>query len=359
MSIALTASLGGSHGRAQSMCPYQPTNDVPLDVEAGVPLAFWGKLEVFNLYWAANWDADPRNFRRAEIEATLQGVLGSAYFDHLCQYGVPGFRWGGSTEANPVCGGNPGSMITTPGVFSFAGCEEQYSFLTGVPQAHGLPSPTCAGCPGPGDCFVDPACLSTPNPTGDRVYIVFLPKGTTIDDFGIRSCSNYGAYHFQIPTRMGMSPPFTWFFGTPPFVPGTQGRPLNLAIIPTDCYTSVSDLMSGVTHELVEAATDPLPPVHWIDNSRTNGAGRLDPTHIETLLKAGEIADICGTKTRFTTSNGSQADLADYWSNHDNRCVALPPGGQVATGSRTRTGPTARVGNADVTPTKTAPAICV
>ena len=35
-----------------------PTNDVPLDLESGVPLLFIGGLQVFNLYWDSSWD-DP------------------------------------------------------------------------------------------------------------------------------------------------------------------------------------------------------------------------------------------------------------------------------------------------------------
>jgi hypothetical protein len=337
--LAIAASSIAPAALAQS-CPYQPTNDDPMDVEAGLPLAFPGKLKVFNLYWASDWDKDPNNLRRADIEAAMQGVIASSYSDRLCQYGVEGFQWEGAAQASSLCGGDPGAVTSTPGVFSFAGCEEQYSSLTGVPSAGGAPNLlTCGPCGTlPGDCFVDPLCVATPNPTGDRIYVLFLPKGTTIDDFGSRSCSNYGAYHFQIPSRMSMSPPYAWFFGVPPFVPGTQGRPINLAIIPTDCIGSVAQLMSVVTHELVEAATDPLPLAHWIDDSQANGSSRFDPAHIETLLKRGEVADLCGTTTSFTAANGSQAELANYWSNHDNRCVSVLSSGSSGGGGGSSTG---------------------
>src|SRR6185503_15156392 len=139
-----------------------------------------------------------------------------------------------------------------------------------------------------------------------------LPKGTTIDDFGRRSCTDYGAFHFQIPSRgvFSIFPPFV--------ITGTQGRPINLAIIPTDCFPSVADMMAAVTHELVEAATEPLPLAHWLDESVGTRGNRFDLTRIETLLTRGEIADECGTSVLYTAPDGTQARVADYWSNHDN-----------------------------------------
>jgi uncharacterized protein (TIGR03382 family) len=213
-------------------------------------------------------------------------------------------------------------VTSTPGIFSFMGCEE---YTRSVPPAVGIPNPvTCALCGLlPIDCFnvAEPLCVATPNPTGSRIYVVFLPKGTTINDFGRTSCTAYGAFHFQIPSRMAFAP-------IPPLgVPGTQGRPLNLAIIPTDCFGSVEALMAAVTHEIVEAASDPLPLAHWMDESTGTRGNRLDPSRIETLLTQGEISDVChGSTTRFTAPDGTTVDLADYWSNHDNRCTSLGAG---------------------------------
>jgi hypothetical protein len=349
--VAVLASGAISARTARAQCPFNPpTNDVPRDVEAGVALLYLGKLGVFNVYWGDDWDAKPGNFKQADIENAMKEVIGTQYFDRLCQYGVPGFQWEGKASSgglfNP-CPHDPGATTSTFDILDFMSCEE-YTPFTGVPPSTGLPNPvTCAVCgSAPINCF-DPiattvllggdpvagaaaaeACVATPNPTADRIYVLFLPKGTVINDFGRLSCSSYGAYHFQIPSR-GL------FIPSPPFIlTGTQGRPVNIAIIPTDCFSSIRSMMSAVTHELVDAATDPLPLAHWLDESTEPRPTsiRLDPSNIETLLRMGEIADICGTSQTFTASDGSQIDVADYWSNHDNMCVSLdttPPSVQI------------------------------
>jgi hypothetical protein len=305
---------------AEAQCPFTPTNDVTKDAEAGLPLLFSGKLKLFNVYWADDWDANPDNFTRDSIEQAMKAVLDTPYFDRLCQYGIEGFEFEGSAGSSSRCSIDPGSETSTPGIFFFMSCEEYLPF-TGVPNAGGAPNPlTCGLCGGaPVPCFniLEPLCTTTANPTGDRIYIVFLPRGTKINDFGRESCVDYNAFHFQIPSQ-GL------FFILPPFViPFSQGRPLNLAIIPTDCFTSVADMMVAVTHEIVEAASDPLPLAHWLDESRGTRGGRMDLEHIEDLLTDGEIVDICGTSVPFTAPDGTRVRVADYWSNHDNLCVSL------------------------------------
>ena len=326
-----------------SACPFIPTNDVPLDAEEGVGLAFPGALNLFNVYWADDWDANPGNFKRADIENAMRAVIGTPYFDRMCQYGVSGFQFEGSHEAVSVCGSDPGASTSTPGIFSFMSCEE-FTPFDGVPHAAGLPDPLFCGLCGalPIDCFniAEPLCVATPNPTGNRIYVVFLPKGTTINDSGRKSCVDYTAFHFQIPSRalVGL-----------PTIPGTQGRPLNLAIIPTDCFSSVGEMMAAVTHEVVEAASDPLPLVHWIDESTSTRDGHFDFNDIETLLTKGEISDICnGSSVTFTAPDGTPVSVADYWSNHDNQCVSLDVVPPTTTASLTPS-PASGWANTDVT----------
>ena len=83
-------------------------------------------------------------------------------------------------------------------------------------------------------------------------------------------------------------------------------------------------MMASVTHEVVEAASDPLPLAHWMDESTGTRGDRFDPSHIETLLTEGEISDICHSSTvSFTDSGGTTVEVADYWSNADNACLSL------------------------------------
>jgi hypothetical protein len=92
-------------------------------------------------------------------------------------------------------------------------------------------------------------------------------------------------------------------------------------------------MMVAVTHEIIEAASDPLPLAHWLDDSRGTRGGRIDLGHIEDLLMDGEIVDICGTSVPFTAPDGTPLRVADYWSNHDNECVSLDVRPPVTTAS--------------------------
>jgi len=358
---AASTSLPDTPGLLPPGCP-SPTNDVPLDMELGVPLLFPGELQLFNVFWGQDWDANPANFRRADVDQALRDVVGTPYFDRLCQYGVPGFRFEGSSTTdgalNP-CPRSPGATTSTPAIFGFMSCSEYATILTGVPLAIGAPNPFCVACSGaPIDCANvvtlpgEPLCLATPNPTGNRVYVLLLPKGTTIDDFGSLSCANYNAFHFQIPSRAVFNP-------LPPFVvPATQGRPINLAIIPTDCFSSLADLVTAITHEIVEAATDPLPLAHWLDASSATPGGVFDITRIGSLFTEGEAADICQVQgfdqTRFTGGSGLALGVAPYWSNADNACVSLDATPPVTTAALTPPPNLAGWNAGDVTVTLTA-----
>src|SRR6185369_12065093 len=212
--FVLGGALALASREAEAACPFTPTNDVTLDAEAGLPLLFPGKLKLFNVYWGDNWDDNPANFKRDSIEQAMKAVLDTPYFDRLCQYGIEGFEFEGSTGSDGRCRSDPGSVTSTPDIFFFMSCEEFLPF-TGVPTSGGVPNlATCLLCGGaPVPCFnvLEPLCTTTPNPTGDRIYLVFLPHDTKINDFGRESCANYNAFHFQIPS-------LARFFPLPPGV---------------------------------------------------------------------------------------------------------------------------------------------
>src|SRR3954470_23275257 len=137
---------------SQAACPSPaeaPTNDTALDMEYHAPLAYFGPLKVFNIYWSDHWNATNR-FQQADIERALQDVIATPYFDKLCQYGVPGFQWDGSTNTDRFfqnCPRHPGSLaIVFPQTLDFLSCEEG-SLGTGVPSSDGFPNPiTCGTC---------------------------------------------------------------------------------------------------------------------------------------------------------------------------------------------------------------------
>lgn len=351
--LVLGGALVLASREAEAQCPFTPTNDIESDAEAGLPLLFSGKLKLFNVYWADNWDANPDNFPRDSIEQAMKAVLDTPYFDRLCQYGIEGFELEGSAGSSSRCTIDPGPETSTPGIFFFMSCEEYLPF-TSVPNSGGAPNLVscllCGGAPIPCFNILEPFCTTTPNPTGDRIYIVFLPRGTTIDDFGRRSCVDYNAFHFQIPSQgiFSIFPPFV--------IPFTQGRPINLAIIPTACFPSVAEMMKAVTHEIIEAASDPLPLAHWLDESKGTRGNRIDLEHIQDLLMDGEIVDMCQhlPGVLVTAPDGTQARVSDYWSNHDNQCLSLDGTPPTTTASTVPPVPASGWVNTDVTVTLSA-----
>ena len=68
-----------------------------------------------------------------------------------------------------------------------------------------------------------------PSPDGDSLYVVYLPKGTTIDNFGFnQSCNSFGAYHF-----MGTT------------LTLTGGAQVAFAAVPLDCANGSADELSA------------------------------------------------------------------------------------------------------------------
>jgi hypothetical protein len=76
-------------------------------------------------------------------------------------------------------------------------------------------------------------------------------------------------------------------------------------------------MLDGVSvlasHELIEASTDPIPTLSWIDNSLALFNGDI--------LMKGEAADICENALPVQLPNGPL--VSAYWSNHDNACVPI------------------------------------
>ena len=75
-----------------------------------------------------------------------------------------------------------------------------------------------------------------------------------------------------------------------------------------------------LTHEIVEAATDPLPTAGWIDNSIDNRSPAYE------RLWRGEAADICTRTGRARNARRpSELPRCAYWSNQTGRGVMASP----------------------------------
>ena len=137
------------------------------------------------------------------------------------------------------------------------------------------------------------------------------PLGGTVPD-------KFEAYHLQSMALTVDGPKLD----LPPF--SVEWKSYPYAVIPLKCATrggaiDVDKLTELMSHEIVEAETDPISLGGWVDNSTFNFSGDF--------LKEGEAADICesigsapDTRER-RLENG--ITVSTYWSNGDNACVPL------------------------------------
>jgi uncharacterized repeat protein (TIGR01451 family) len=240
---------------------------------------------IHNVYWDSDWnDHESTAFSTDSIDAMTQKLVDSNYFDFAGQYGVGHASFDGSDTSggllNP-CSSDPGSTTNFVDILAFIECETSLA-------PTGVPSPT-AGPFG-----------------GNDLYVVYLPKGTTIDNFGINhSCDSFGAYHFM---------------GTTLTLLG--GAQVTFAAVPIDCANNDPDQLSVLaSHEIIEASTDPNVGMGWIDDSK------FDITNLTPLLTEGEAADICESIGDVPTDPvrlDGGIMVAPYWSNSDNACVPFP-----------------------------------
>src|SRR5439155_14740378 len=105
-----------------------------------------------------------------------------------------------------------------------------------------------------------------PTPDMNTVYAVYLPAGVVLSTPFGTSCQSFGGYHDETVT--------------------TMQKPLIYALLPR-CDSSLTSQTVVTSHELVEAATDPLP--------FTKGAWQsVDNDHaIWGFTPGGELGDMC------------------------------------------------------------------
>jgi len=134
-----------------------------------------------------------------------------------------------------------------------------------------------------------------PTPDANTIYTIFLPDGVSVSLGGGVSCQDFGAYH----NDYAYNNLFVTYVVAPRCPPPTQG------------VTVLDELTAAVSHEFVEAATDPLAAdtPAWTD---------VDPDHAVWALVGGgsELGDLCAA---FPDSFYRPADLPYLvqrtWSN--------------------------------------------
>ncbi|HUJ62603.1 MAG TPA: hypothetical protein VLX92_29075 [Kofleriaceae bacterium] len=150
-----------------------------------------------------------------------------------------------------------------------------------------------------------------PVPDANTIYTVFLPPGASLTFGTSASCVDFAGYHNE-----GAA---------------LQGGRLTYALLPRcgDGGSAIDTLTSALSHELVEASTDPLP--------FSDGAWQMvDNDHfIWTIEPGGELGDLCEFAAAAHVRLVDNFVVQRTWSNasaaagHD-PCVPLPSTPYVA-----------------------------
>jgi hypothetical protein len=149
--------------------------------------------------------------------------------------------------------------------------------------------------------------LAQPFVSPDRVYAIFYPAQTTItNDTGEPSCARFGGYHGEALSANG-------------------GAPIVYVVMPRCDVHGIDALTSSLSHELIEASTDPL--------FRTKPAyAAVDAAHmVWNLMPLGEIGDMCSYDARSYQRLVGSFMVQRVWSNAEAKaghdpCVPAPSG---------------------------------
>ena len=130
---------------------------------------------------------------------------------------------------------------------------------------------------------------------GNTVYLWLVPPGQIISDPGNVGCTDFDGFHdevkvgaISVPYAVGCS------------CPGFDGKGV----------TDIQERTVAVSHELVEAATNPLP------NSNTAYGQEDNANIVWTIVSGGELADMCEfNQDSYAVPTGSKYMIQRSWSN--------------------------------------------
>ena len=249
-----------------------------------VPVTISGRVlahpKIHNLYLDDDWDANnPDAPTSAQIDSFTRELASSHYLDGARQYGVNRAEFTGSHGRSLFCLPLQPSSAHTEFVELLAWVTCEVSFSPPVPG-------------------LIPPLTGVPQTNDDSLYVIYLPRSMNIVDGG---CDALSGVHF-----FGAAPNFHFLdvFGVPIPIPIPYSQTFAYAVVPTSCASgdarAIRDHITKVaSHEIVEAATDPLVGTGWMNNIVTDVDGNFVSRLIDQLsnidldLKAGEVGDIC------------------------------------------------------------------
>lgn len=299
-----------------------------------VPVTLSGRTlanpSIHNLYWDDDWDGhNPGAPKSAQLDAFTSDLAASHYFDPAGQYGVGSASFTGSHGSSVFCPiRSPGAHAEFIEILLWASCEVSFDPFSPLPGLF-------------------PAVTGVPKADDNSLYVVYLPRESDIIEGG---CASFAAYHFfgAVPNTHFEVVPF------PPFViPVTEAQSFPFAVVATKCAQAplLDAITATASHEIIEASTDPLVGLGWINNTVVTMGDLLSHifdffNNVGVDLKVGEAADICEQvqapltgppafqnptpPVRIAVSDPvlgqDYISAATYWSNaHGGACVPFVP----------------------------------
>ncbi len=221
----------------------------------------------------------PNDPNETSLQAFAQRMATSTYWaTTTSEYGVGPIAYAGTIE---LTGMTPPTMIANTDIQTWVASE------------------------------IQSGAFGTPDPEG--IYTIVYPQGTIVTETNpvtsllppVQSCVAFGGYHDNAAVSLG-----------------DGGAPTNFAyaVIPT-CSGSVQDLTSVISHEWVEASTDPFltsTGAFTLTGGPTAAYFSVDADHaIWALLGGGEAGDLCEPEGDdvYVTPSDVGFEVQRTWSN--------------------------------------------
>lgn len=297
--------------------------------------------KIHNIFVDDDWDAhNPDAPTVGEINAFTQALVSSRYLDQASEYDVQHASFTGSNQKSDFC----------------APLQPEFDHAEFVELIHWV---SCmAGfdpVPAPG---VFPPLSGVPSPDDDTVYVVYLPRSMDIVDGG---CDTLSGYHFYSAVPIVTTVDLV--------IPVAFSQTFAFAVIPTRCAARNNPsasrgeitraIQAAASHEIIEAATDPLVGTGWINDAVVDDLhGNFFSEVVQVFsninldLKVGEVADVCEDSSSPVigppafqhptpalpllvddASLGGEITVAPFWSNQHNACAPFVPASRLTLGT--------------------------
>jgi hypothetical protein len=297
--------------------------------------------KIHNIFVDDDWNAhNPDAPTVGEIDAFTQALVSSHYLDQAGEYDVHHASFTGSNQRSLVC-------AALQPEFDHAEFVELVDWVSCMAGFDPLPAPG-----------VFPPLSGVPSPDDDTVYVVYLPRSMDIVDGG---CDSLSGYHFYSAVPIVTTVDVV--------IPVAFSQTFAFAVVPTKCAAAhnpsatrdqiTRSIQATASHEIIEAATDPLVGTGWIndaviDDLHGNFFSEVVQlfSNINLDLKVGEVADICEDSSSPVTgppafqqptpdvpllvddaSVGGLITVAPYWSNQHKACAPFVPTSKLTLGS--------------------------